>query len=328
MAVITPNIGTAAYDAQSIVDATDEVAKFLYGQGTGLGLGGDGLVTPNLGTDMNVSVGAWSTAFIGGQLYAWVTTVLSVNPASVTDRKDLVVFSSSTGLGVVPGTPCGTTSWTKLNQPYSNPPPLKPTLPSSSIPLAEIYVPAGCSAIVSNLIVDKAPIGHALVPQSVANTPASGVQLAQASSIANGQMNGTTLLTAASGTPFSVTMVNQLVTGNAHVPAGTYIQSYNSPTSVNLSQATTGGTLTGQSVTFGPVSLVVPANAARVEAWVYNLSVEQVFLGLGSSPSVSSGIFLPPNGGVWPSQGAYTGAVYGICTNNVTGLAAVSFSEV
>jgi hypothetical protein len=80
--------------------------------------------------------------------------------------------------------------------------------------------------------------------------------------------------------------------------------------------------------------LLIPANAQRQQLEIYNNSLtEIVFLSLGSTASLNAGARLNVNGGSWstPQRAGgtvYTGAIYGICTNNAGGTAAVSYAEV
>lgn len=75
-------------------------------------------------------------------------------------------------------------------------------------------------------------------------------------------------------------------------------------------------------------TLVAASNSSRKQIWVYNVSLsEVVYLNLGSTAGVASGIRVNPGGGYWTSF-VYTGAIYGTCTNSSTGSATISIAEV
>lgn len=75
-----------------------------------------------------------------------------------------------------------------------------------------------------------------------------------ARSVTDAAFNNSTTLTSATAA-FSLTDVGRPVTGNANIPANTVISAFVNATTVTLSNATTGGSLTAQSVTFGQMPI-------------------------------------------------------------------------
>ena len=74
--------------------------------------------------------------------------------------------------------------------------------------------------------------------------------------IGDGVCNNSTSLTSATAV-FSRGDAGRVISGNANIPAGTTIATWISATQVTLSQATTGGSLTGQQVILGPIPISV-----------------------------------------------------------------------
>lgn len=93
------------------------------------------------------------------------------------------------------------------------------------------------------------------------------------------------------------------------------------------STAHTPGT-TASVTSAAPGSPQVAANPNRIELVFSNTDeYETVYLSLGGTPAVGSGIRLNPNGGAWSTKN-YLGAVSAICTNVNTGTASLSVAEV
>ena len=90
----------------------------------------------------------------------------------------------------------------------------------------------------------------------------------------------------------------------------------------------TSATVTTTNSTIVPANITTSGYVGRSQVWVYNLSgTETVYLSLGSTASVGTGIRLNPNGGYYTST-TYQGDINAICTNLYGGSANVSISEV
>lgn len=143
-------------DGQSVSDSTDwaNVATGLSGSGILTGCVVSAFATPGMG----VQITSGSIAAAGTQ-YGLTAASLTVQPASTTDRRDIVVAFPSgftANATVVEGTPCGTAGWTRNTFPGL--PPVKPALAGGAIYLGEIYVPAGALSIVNGNILPSVTI--------------------------------------------------------------------------------------------------------------------------------------------------------------------------
>ena len=157
MAVVCPNIeDSPSYDAMAVRDSVD---YFALTSDTQSYVVVNGMNVTGTGT-MNVAVAGGAVA-IGGQTYNYAGGSVSITAASVSDRRDTVVYTASVGVQVIAGQPCGYTSgiWTKAVT--SNNPPVKTMvgtygIPANSVILAEVYVANNTTTIttVTN-VVDK-----------------------------------------------------------------------------------------------------------------------------------------------------------------------------
>lgn len=142
MAFRIPNKADASYARQAggFSADIDTIAAALAGDGVLSGLGVAAQGTP----DMTVAVAA-GLVRIGGYFAAeagenaTITTANSTNP-----RIDLVVIDWNGAISVVAGTAAV----------Y----PVPPAVPSNSIVLAQVYVPAAATAITNAMLVDKRPV--------------------------------------------------------------------------------------------------------------------------------------------------------------------------
>lgn len=181
MAFTLPNIETSpTFDAQSVVDSTDESCIVAANNGTGV-ISGCGVVaqgTPN----MTVQVGSGTVRVAGAPVGVSSVGSLTIGAASATDRKDIVVVNNAGTVSVVAGTACGTAGWTRSS---AGLPPVKPAIPANSVLLAEVYVASTTTSIPNANIVDKTliinPISSWSGTQSFTGaiqTPALGVNIA------------------------------------------------------------------------------------------------------------------------------------------------------
>lgn len=139
MAFTIPHESDAAFGDQAELDKGDFAILVA-------GIAGDGVisgcaVTAQTTPDMTVAVAA-GTVVVGGQQANVAAGNLAIGAADPTNpRFDLVTVNSSGTKAVVAGTPA--------------PNPVFPAVPSGSVVLAAVYVPAGDTAIQQNQIVDK-----------------------------------------------------------------------------------------------------------------------------------------------------------------------------
>jgi hypothetical protein len=141
-----PNVQSGpAFYGQTVCDQTDYAIIQAGINGNGVISGAQ--VSQDTGSDMKVAVSS-GTVLYGASTYSVTATggsPLTVAAASTSgDRRDLVVYTVGTGLVVVEGSPATTGNY-----------PVKPSIPSSSVALGEIYVATSTTAIVTNLITDK-----------------------------------------------------------------------------------------------------------------------------------------------------------------------------
>lgn len=140
-----PNIQSGPlFDGQSVDDATDWDSFSRAFNVTGLV---SGCVTTAYGAPaMGVQVSAGSVAVNGFRVNVAAASVTIAAP-SASDRRDIIVANSAGSVYAVQGTPCGTANWNRDT--YPGLPPIKPSIPSSSVFLADIYVGASLTAIAS-----------------------------------------------------------------------------------------------------------------------------------------------------------------------------------
>ena len=149
MALTIPNIESApTFDGQSVPDATDWAAQSASEQGTGVvsGMQVIPLATPSMGA--SVQSGTYQ---ISGVSYTYTGGSVAVTAASVSDRRDIVTINGSSA-SVTAGIPCGTAGWTRTS---SNLPPVKPSIPSATTLLGEIYVANTTASVGTGNIIDK-----------------------------------------------------------------------------------------------------------------------------------------------------------------------------
>jgi len=147
----TPNAqDSPTYAGQAVVDKTDLAAIANVAQGYGVVSGC--LVSAGGGYNVNVAVGVILVA--GVQVPVTAVTALAPSAASSTDRRDIVVASTTGVVSIVSGTPTTETAipW-PITSVYN--PPVKPAIPAGSVLLAEIYIPGGGGTILAGWITDK-----------------------------------------------------------------------------------------------------------------------------------------------------------------------------
>ena len=154
MPLTTPNAeDSPTYQAQAVLDKTDLAALSLAVQQTGVISG----MTVTAGGGYNVNVAAGVIQVGWDQQNVSAVTGLAPAAASSTDRRDIVVCSTTGTVSIVAGTPTTETAvpWTTTSL-YN--PPVKPSIPANSVLLAEIYIPGGGGTIASGWITDKTTI--------------------------------------------------------------------------------------------------------------------------------------------------------------------------
>lgn len=140
MSFTIPNIQTVTnfstgYDGQTVPDKVDWTALDAADNDAGV-LSGCA-VAAKTPTVMKVKVAAGIVIFAGKSVNVTASTTLTVTAASATDRRDIVSVNKTGTLAVTKGTACGTAGWARTS---ANLPPVKPTIPATSVILAEIYV--------------------------------------------------------------------------------------------------------------------------------------------------------------------------------------------
>ena len=136
-----PNKAAASYARQAggFGDLIDQVAAALAGDGVLSGMG----VAAQGSPDMTVAVAA-GVVRIGGYFAAYAGANVTISAADSTNpRFDLIVCDYNGTVSRVGGTAAAL--------------PVPPDIPSNSIELAQIYVPASITTIDNNRIVDKRP---------------------------------------------------------------------------------------------------------------------------------------------------------------------------
>ena len=154
MPLTTPNAeDSPTYQAQAVLDKTDLAALSLAVQQTGVISGMT--VTAGGGYTVNIAAGVIQVGW--DQQNVTAVTGLAPAAASSTDRRDIVVCSTTGTVSIVAGTPTTETAvpWTSTSL-YN--PPVKPSIPANSVLLAEIYIPGGGGTIASGWITDKTTI--------------------------------------------------------------------------------------------------------------------------------------------------------------------------
>lgn len=169
MALTVPNIQSSpTFDGQSIDDSTDDQARALADNQTGV-LSGCA-VSPHTGSDMNVAIAAGVVAVAGVVVVVSAVTSLAVSAASTTDRRDIVTVNSSGVVSVTAGAAGSTAGWSRSS---TGLPSVKPTIPASSVLLAEVYVEGSgataTTAIATGNIIDKTLI----IPNPLSYTAAA-----------------------------------------------------------------------------------------------------------------------------------------------------------
>lgn len=144
-------------DGQSVTDSTDWQNVTSWANGSGIL---SGCVVSALGTPaMFVQVTSGSISSLGQQ-YAVTAGSVTINTASSTDRRDIIIATptapGAATLSIQQGTPCGTAGWTRNTFPGL--PPVKPSLPGNAVFLGEVYVAAGALSIVNGNILPSVTI--------------------------------------------------------------------------------------------------------------------------------------------------------------------------
>ena len=151
MPLTTPNAqDSPTYQAQAVIDKTDISALSSIAQQYGVVSG----CTVSAGGGYNVSVAAGVILVGGAQINVSAVTGLAPAAASSTDRRDIVVVSSTGAVTMVTGTPTAETAIPWTNTSIYNPP-VKPSVPAGSVLLAEVYIPGGGGTVLSSWITDK-----------------------------------------------------------------------------------------------------------------------------------------------------------------------------
>lgn len=147
--------GSNGYDMQAVTDSTDVTAMQAATAGVAFVISGM-KVSPSSGMTVAVAAGKYSVA---GTEYVYAGGTAVVAAADATDRRDIVAVDVTGTASAVKGTACGTAGWVRTS---SGLPPVKPSIPSSSVLVGEIAVPQGTVTIATANIVDKTTL--ALVP--------------------------------------------------------------------------------------------------------------------------------------------------------------------
>ncbi|MFO0773703.1 MAG: hypothetical protein U0172_03445 [Nitrospiraceae bacterium] len=134
-----PNLADAAFSAQAIPDKVD--LDILAAGARGDGVLSGAAVTAQGSPDMTLAVAA-GVVKIGDKLASVSAGNVTITTANATNpRFDLVVVNDAGTKSVTAGTAAAN--------------PAYPAIPSTSVVLAAVYVPANDTAIQSNQIVDK-----------------------------------------------------------------------------------------------------------------------------------------------------------------------------
>jgi hypothetical protein len=155
--------GSNGFDAQAITDFTDISA--LAGTDSGNGVISGCQVTAQSSANMTVQVAAGNVLINGAVVTVAGVSSLTISAADATDRRDIVTVNSSGTVSVTKGTDCGTAGWTRTSTGLG---PIKPSIPSNSALLAEVFVGSSTSAINTINIVDKTNILLAVPGQLLA----------------------------------------------------------------------------------------------------------------------------------------------------------------
>lgn len=143
-----PNIQSSpAYAAQAVPDASDWQNITQGFSVTGLISGC--VVTPYGSPAMGVAVSAGSVA-CSGVITRVTAASVTIQTASTSDRRDMIVANSGGSVFAVAGVPCGTANWTA--ETFPGYPPVKASIPNNCAFLAEVYVAATTTSITSPLI--------------------------------------------------------------------------------------------------------------------------------------------------------------------------------
>lgn len=143
MAFTIPNTGDAGFSDQSQVDSIDIaiLAAAYNGNGVIKGVGSDCAVTAQGTPDMTLAVAAGAVIANGTMVNVAAGNVTITTAHSTNPRFDLVVVDNAGTKSVTAGTAAGS--------------PVFPAIPSNSVVLATVYVPAADTAINTNQITDK-----------------------------------------------------------------------------------------------------------------------------------------------------------------------------
>lgn len=143
MAFIIPNTGDAGFTAQAQVDAIDLsiLAAAYNGNGVIKGVGSECAVTAQGSPNMTLAVAAGAVIASGTMVNVASGNVTITTADSTNPRFDLVVVDNAGTKSVTAGTAAAS--------------PVFPAIPSNSVVLATVYVPASDTAINTNQITDK-----------------------------------------------------------------------------------------------------------------------------------------------------------------------------
>jgi hypothetical protein len=139
LAFTLPNVSVAGFTDQAEPDSVD--IDILTAGHVGTGVASGCAVTAQGSPDMTVAVAVGTVMVAGNKASVTGGNVTITAAHSTLPRKDIVVVDNAGNKSVSAGTAAAQ--------------PLKPTIPPSSVVLAEIYVPAADTAINANQITDK-----------------------------------------------------------------------------------------------------------------------------------------------------------------------------
>lgn len=173
-----PNLQSSpTFDGQAATDFTDWTT--LQDAPAGIGVQSGGVVAFSSGRAYTVTAVTFTLA--GYATHTTSSATVTVAAASSTDRRDMIVADSSTGLvSIVAGTPGAVANWTRGSGVL---PPVKPLLTATQVLIAEVWVPGGSSTLSIANIIDKRL--SVLVPTAavVGADPAGAAAAAAAASI-------------------------------------------------------------------------------------------------------------------------------------------------
>lgn len=151
--------GSNNFDAQAIVDNVDIAA--LAGMGNGNGVITGCQVTAQSSPNMTVQVSSGWVLVNGSYVQVSSVSSLTIAAADTDDRRDIISVNSSGTVSVTKGTDCGTGGWIRTSAATALGP-IKPSIPSNSVILAEVYVEGSAGTATTSVaninIIDKTTV--------------------------------------------------------------------------------------------------------------------------------------------------------------------------